>query len=431
MLGRLLADDFFHVDDPAEAEVIIVNTCGFIQEAVQESIDLILEMAEYKVQGKCRALVVVGCMTERYRADMQGELPEVDAVLGVADRDAITEVVRGLLSPGTGLLMHNRPEGIIPVDDLHYRLLARKNTDRPHIAYVKIAEGCDNHCAYCTIPAIRGGYKSRPMEEILEECEALINDGVRELVLVAQDTALYGKDLYGEVRLGLLLRGIDAACTQGQWVRLMYAYPEHITTEVIQALAELPSVCKYLDMPVQHSEDTVLSPMGRQGTRAGLVDLITRLRQAVPDIALRTTLMVGFPGETEAEFEGLYNFVETMQFDRLGVFPYSQEAGTKAAEMPNQVPEDEKHNRRERLMILQQEIHAKKQREKIGRTITVIIDEVTAEGDGFSHTARTQADAPEVDAVVYVESKKALTPGQVVEVRPVAADEYDLEAVTI
>jgi len=431
MLGRLLADDFFHVDDPAEAEVIIVNTCGFIQEAVQESIDLILEMAEYKVQGKCRALVVVGCMTERYRADMQGELPEVDAVLGVADRDAITEVVRGLLSPGTSLVTHNHPEGIISADDLHYRLLARKNTDRPHIAYVKIAEGCDNHCTYCTIPAIRGGYKSRPMEEILEECEALINDGVRELVLVAQDTALYGKDLYGEVRLGLLLRGIDAACTQGQWVRLMYAYPEHITTEVIQALAELPSVCKYLDMPVQHSEDTVLSPMGRQGTRAGLVDLITRLRQAVPDIALRTTLMVGFPGETEAEFEGLYNFVETMQFDRLGVFPYSQEAGTKAAEMPNQVPEDEKHNRRERLMILQQEIHAKKQREKIGRTITVIIDEVTAEGDGFSHTARTQADAPEVDAVVYVESKKALTPGQVVEVRPVAADEYDLEAVTI
>jgi ribosomal protein S12 methylthiotransferase len=430
MLGRLLADGFSHVDDPVDAGVIIVNTCGFIREAVQESIDLVLEMAAYKKTGCCKKLVVVGCMTERYREEMGGELPEVDIVLGVADRDTIVDAVRGGQARTDAEEMTRATEAADP----RYRLLARKNTAYPHIAYVKIAEGCDNRCAYCTIPAIRGGYRSRPIAEIIDECKALVEDGVRELVLVAQDTAFYGFDLYGELKPAALLRELDEGlrgiCPQIVWVRLLYAYPEHITAELIAAIAELPSVCKYLDMPVQHSEDTTLARMGRKGSRAALQDLISRLRAQVPGITLRTTLMVGFPGETNDEFRGLYEFVKETRFDRLGVFLYSREDGTPAASMPFQVKEEVKQMRRDRIMALQQKIHRKKQHAKLGVPLEVMTDEAATTADnGFNYIGRTQSDAHEVDAVIYFSSPLELKPGQVVRVVPTASDEYDLQGV--
>jgi ribosomal protein S12 methylthiotransferase len=423
MRGQLMAEGFISVDTPGVAVVIIINTCGFIREAVQESIDLILEMAAYK-KGLCKALVVVGCMTERYRGEMSKEMPEIDAVLGVADRDKIIDVLKGILKNNSSYTIVTPPEK----NNLHYRLLARKNVPFPHIAYVKIAEGCDNHCSYCTIPTIRGGYKSRPLAEIIEECRALVDDGVKELVLVAQDTALYGIDLYGEPRLAELLKELDVCIKEsGQvvWVRLLYAYPEHITPELIQTIAVLPCVCKYIDMPIQHSEDTTLTRMGRKGSRKRLGDLIQRLREHIPGITLRTTLMVGFPGETNEEFRGLYTFTKETLFDRLGVFPFSREEGTPAATMPKQVKDEIKQQRRNRIMALQQKIHIKKQREKIGGLLSVMVDEKT-EG---RYVGRTQADAFEVDAVVYFTSPAELLPGQVVTVLATHISDYDLQGV--
>ena len=421
MLGRMLAAGYVLTDEPAEAEIIVVNTCGFIREAVQESIDLILEMAAYKTTGACKKLIVVGCMTERYREEMGSELPEVDAVLGVADRDKILDVVRG-------------ESTVTPTETLKFRLLAHASSAQPHIAHIKIADGCDNHCTYCTIPSIRGGYVSRPTDEILMECRALMDAGVRELVLVAQDTTLYGLDLYGERRLHQLLYEINDLCEkfeQTVWVRLLYAYPEHITHEIIEAIAALPAVCKYLDMPVQHSEATVLARMGRSGSRDSLCDLISRLRTRMPDITLRTTLMVGFPGETDEEYDGLYTFAQQMRFDRLGVFPYSQEEGTKAAEMADQLDDETKHARRDRLMELQQQIHRDSQRAQVGKPLAVMVDDndgdmLTEDGAPKRYIGRTQGDAFEVDAVVYFSSQTELQPGQVVQVVPTDSDEYDL-----
>jgi len=426
MLGRLLAAGYQLTDEPADAEVIVVNTCGFIREAVQESIDVILEMAAYKSTSVCKKLIVVGCMTERYREEMDGELPEVDAVLGVADRDKILDVVCGESTHTAN-------------NELHFRLLAHASSAQPHIAHVKIADGCDNHCTYCTIPSIRGAYKSRPTEDILAECNALINVGVRELVLVAQDTTLYGLDLYGERRLPALLYEINDLCKKSEhtaWVRLLYAYPEHITPEMIEAVANLPAVCKYLDMPIQHSEATVLARMGRSGSRESLRDLINRLRARLPDITLRTTLIVGFPGESDAEFDALYDFVSEMKFDRLGVFPYSQEEGTVAATMPGQLDEETKHTRRNRLMELQQQIHRDSQRARVGQPLDVMVDNsdgdmLTEPGAPKRYVGRTQGDAYEVDASVYFSSQQEWQPGQVVRVIPTDADEYDLFGETV
>ncbi|MCL2188842.1 MAG: 30S ribosomal protein S12 methylthiotransferase RimO [Defluviitaleaceae bacterium] len=433
MLGRLLADGFENAEDSAEAHVIIVNTCGFIREAVQESIDLILEMAALKKTGVCKALVVVGCMTERYRKEMTADMPEVDAILGVADRESIVPIVREALK------LEPCPTSDVLTDEknrVKMRLLARKNSAHPHIAHVKIAEGCDNHCTYCTIPAIRGGYKSRPSAEIIEECRMLMHNGVREIVLVAQDTAQYGKDLpAGEngakPALPALLREIDTLCNAAPapiWVRLLYAYPEHITPELIQALATLPSLCKYLDMPIQHSETSVLARMGRSGTRENLKALIQNLRNGMPDITLRTTIMVGFPGETAAEFNGLFAFIEEMQFDRLGVFPYSQEAGTPAAQMPRQVTEATKQKRRDRIMQAQQEIHQAKQQGKIGKPLPVMVDDADPSGDDNHYVGRTQGDAFEVDACVYFATAQEVTAGDILTLTPISCDEYDLFA---
>ena len=423
MLGRLVETGAFSpVIDPAVANVIIVNTCGFIREATQESIDAILEMAAFRsdLKAPCRALIVTGCMSERYREETKAEISEVDAVLGVKDADTIVEVVSGLL----GEKITSRE-----IDPSISRAASSPFIHNRHIAHIKISDGCNNACAYCTIPSIRGPYKSRSIEDVVAECRLMLGASAREFVLVAQDTALYGVDLYGEPRLHELLRAIAALPGQ-PWVRLMYAYPEHITREIIEAIADLPNVCKYIDMPIQHSETEVLKRMGRKSTREGLHTLINNLREKIPGIALRTTLMVGFPGETVENFRGLYNFAKEIKFDRLGVFPYSREEGTKAATMPRQVKETVKHTRRDRLMRLQQKIHHEKQKAKIGCTIDVMIDELP-EGDSNIYIGRTKHDAYEVDAVVRfaAANPSQYKTGEIVKVKIINADEYDLQGV--
>jgi len=422
MLARLMGTQrFTPTADPAMADVIIVNTCGFIREATQESIDTVLEMASFKSDpnAPCRVLIITGCMSERYREEAHTAIPEADAILGVKDTDTIVQTVLGLLGDDSPLPQQDDP--------VLNRALSRTYFQAGHVAHVKISDGCDNACTYCTIPSIRGAYTSKPMEEIIAECEALLASGAKELVLVAQDTALYGKDLYKKPRLHELMQAI-ANLPPKPWVRLMYAYPEHITPEIIQTIAELPNICKYIDMPIQHSETEVLRRMGRPGTREGLLALIQNLREKIPSLALRTTIMVGFPGETVEDFRNLYNFVKEARFDRLGVFPYSREEGTPAAILPRQVKDEVKHTRRDRLMRLQQKIHQEKQRAKIGQTIDVIIDEAQENG---IYVGRTQHDAHEVDAVVRftIQSPPALYPGEIVPVKILGADEYDLQGV--
>jgi len=419
ILGRFVScGAFTPVDDPAIADVIIVNTCGFIKEATQESIDTILEMATYKSNpdAPCRVLVITGCMSQRYKEETKKELPEADVVYGVKDTDTIVEAV-------TKLLGINVPPGAS--SNAISRAVASSYVHNRHIAHIKIADGCDNACTYCTIPSIRGAYVSRSIEDILEECKFLL-ESTKEFVLVAQDTALYGIDLYKKPRLHDLIQEI-ANLPGRPWVRLMYAYPEHITQEIIQVIAKNANVCKYIDMPIQHSETDILKRMGRKSTREGLLTLINELRSKIPSIALRTTIMVGFPGETPKNFNGLYNFVKEVQFDRLGVFPYSQEEGTPAAILPKQVGQTTKHNRREKIMELQQEIHYKKQRSKIGQTIDVMIDEIRE----IDIVGRTAQDAYEADAVVYITTDKddPIKPGDIVKVTITGADEYDLMGV--
>ena len=452
MVGNLRGAGFRVTNEPADAAAIIVNTCGFIKDAVQESIDLVLELAAYKQAGSCKGLIIVGCMSERYRGEIKEAIPEADAILGVKEYDQIAQVVGGLIG------MPEKPGAQAKFS----RLLARKDDVIPHVAYVKIAEGCDNHCSYCTIPSIRGGYVSRRMENILEECSELLAAGVNEIVLVAQDTALYGKDIYGEQRLPQLLYGLakvmdgfvcgdDAAngretdknatttaTRRAPLARVMYVYPEHVTPEIIRALAGIPYVCKYVDMPLQHSEDAVLARMGRSSSKASLTKLVETLREEIPGIAIRTTLMVGFPGETVENFEDMYRFVEEMKFDRMGVFPYSREAGTPAAEMPQQIQEEVKQERLHRLMELQQKIHFKKQEEKVGSSLRVLIDSEVHDPSlvdaplslsMHNYLARTEQDAYEVDAVVYVESQTPLEIGQFYQVKITEALQYDLKGI--
>ena len=412
MIGTLRNAGYAVVQDPTAAKAIIVNTCGFIRDAVQESIDLILELSEHKTDGECQALIIVGCMAQRYRAEIEESIPEADVIVGVGEYEKIAEVVAGLIGPGD-----NKTQSA----ELS-RLAARSDDITPHIAYVKIAEGCDNCCTYCTIPSIRGAYKSRAMEDIVRECKQLVAAGARELVLVAQDTALYGTDLYGEKRLPALMREI-AQTSGATWIRLMYAYPEHITDELIDTMAKLPQVCKYIDMPIQHSEDVILQSMGRKGSNQALIQLIERLRRRMPDIVIRTTLIVGFPGEVTAIFARMHKFMKQMQFERLGVFPYSQEEGTPAAKMPNQLSDYVKLKRMEQLMDTQQQIHFEKQAQYVGRTLPVMVDSKNEDGE---YIGRTQWDAYEVDAIVTFASDDTLIQGEVYQVKIFGTQLYDL-----
>jgi len=412
MIGTLRNAGYAVIHDPAAAKAIIVNTCGFIRDAVQESIDLILELSEHKTAGECQALIIVGCMAQRYRAEIEESIPEADVIIGVGEYEGIADVVAGLIGPGTNKMQSTELS----------RLAARSDDITPHIAYVKIAEGCDNCCTYCTIPSIRGAYKSRPMQDIASECKQLVAAGARELVLVAQDTAFYGTDIYGEKKLPALLREI-AQTSGATWIRLMYAYPEHITDELIDTIAKLPQVCKYIDMPIQHSEYQVLKPMGRKSSKESLIQLIERLRQRMPEIAIRTTLIVGFPGELTAIFARLHKFMKQMQFDRLGVFPYSQEEGTPAAKMANQLSESVKTKRMESLMDTQRQIHFEKQAQYVGRTLPVMLD---FKNENSEYIGRTQWDAYEVDAIVTFSSDDTLIQGKVYQVKILGRQQYDL-----
>lgn len=419
MLGLLAKAGFRLVADEAEADIIVVNTCCFIKDALEESIETILEMAEYKETGRCKGLIVTGCLGQRYEKEFFDELPEVDAVVGTAAYESIAEVADAVLQGGRQV---KRLEDINrPMDGENGCL--RLQSTAPYFAYLKISEGCDNHCTYCVIPKLRGRHRSRTLESLIAEAEMLAAEGVKELVLVAQDTSIYGRDLYGEPKLHTLLERLNAI--EGlSWIRLLYCYPETLTEETIAAMAHCEKVCHYIDMPIQHASDTVLKRMGRRSSQALIREKITKLRAAMPDIAIRTTLIVGFPGETEEEFQDLKDFITEIKFDRLGVFSYSQEDGTSAARMENQIDEDLKEERREELMDVQKSISAALCEREVGTVKEVLIEGRLPEEEIYC--GRTRRDAPEIDGLVFVSAEEELYSGDFVQVRIREAGDYDL-----
>ena len=416
MLGLLASRGYEMIDDEQEADIIVVNTCCFIHDAKQESVDNILEMAEYKKTGKLKALIVTGCLAERYRQEIIDEIPEVDAVLGTTAYDKILDAVDEALEGKHFLEMEDLQA--LPVVDTK-----RQITTGGHFAYMKIAEGCDKHCTYCIIPKIRGTYRSVPMEQLIKEAEELAAQGVKELILVAQETTLYGKDLYGEKSLHKLLKEL-CKVSGIQWIRILYCYPEEITDELIQVIKEEPKICHYLDLPIQHANDEILKRMGRRTSKQELIDIVTKLRKEIPDICLRTTLITGFPGETEEQHQELVEFVDEMECDRLGVFTYSPEEDTPAATMPDQIDEEVKLERQAELMELQQEIAFDTAENMIGREMLVMIEGKIA--DEPAYVGRTYRDAPKVDGLIFVETGELLMSGDFAKVTVTGAEEYDL-----
>ena len=416
MLGLLDSRGYQIVDDETIADVIVVNTCCFIHDAKEESIQTILEMAEYKKTGRLKALVVTGCLAQRYQQEIIDEIPEVDAVLGTASYDKIAEAIDEALDGHTEMYLED-------IDRLPQVSSKRLVTTGGHYAYLKIAEGCDKHCTYCIIPKVRGNYRSVPMEQLLKEAKELAEGGVKELILVAQETTVYGQDIYGEKSLHRLLRElckIDGI----QWIRLLYCYPEEIDANLIQVMKEEPKICHYLDLPIQHASDTILKKMGRRTSKAQLVDTIRTLREEIPDITLRTTLITGFPGETEEQHQELVAFVDEMEFDRLGVFTYSPEENTPAAEMPDQIPEEVKEDRQAELMELQQEIAFDLAEDMIDREVLVMIEGKVA--DENAYVGRTYRDAPNVDGLIFINTDEELLSGDFAKVKVTGAMEYDL-----
>ncbi|MDR2354668.1 MAG: 30S ribosomal protein S12 methylthiotransferase RimO [Clostridiales Family XIII bacterium] len=411
------------VNDPAEASVILVNTCGFIDEAKRESIDAILELSAYKEAG--RLLVVSGCLSQRYGAKLARELPEVDLFLGVGDYARLAELLETRAEASGPCGEDRAGKGADSESESEGGFFPRRRHFSPvHTAFVKIAEGCDNRCAYCVIPDIRGPYRSRVPDDILRECETLVAGGAAELVLVAQDVTNYGADLYGRPAPARLIRELCGIAGL-RWLRLMYCYEDRITEELIEAIAADERVCHYIDLPLQHASDRVLSAMRRRSSKAGMLRTIARLRAAVPDIHIRTTLITGFPGESRADFAELTEFVETVRFERLGVFAYSREEGTPAASMKGQLREAVKLSRRDRLLRLQQGISLEQNRAKIGRTLEALVEE--REPDG-SFSGRTRYDAPEIDnGILFTAAAGAKpAPGDIVRVRVDDAFDYDL-----
>lgn len=416
MLGVLTRAGHEIVDDENEAEAIIINTCCFINDAKEESVETILEMAEYKKAGTCKVLIVTGCMAQRYKQEIIEEIPEVDAVLGTTSYGEILKAVEEAVA-GRHYQEYKDIDYLVP--DQGKRVL----TTGGHFAYLKIAEGCDKHCTYCIIPKLRGKFRSVPMERLIRQAEELAEQGVKELILVAQETTLYGKDLYGEKSLHRLLK--ELCKVKGiRWIRILYCYPEEIYDELIQTMKEEPKICHYLDLPIQHASDAVLKRMGRRTTRKELTEKIQKLREEIPDIVLRTTLITGFPGETEEDHETLMEFVDEMEFDRLGVFTYSAEEDTPAASMEGQIPEKVKEERRDALMELQQEVSYDKGTERIGQELLVMIEgKVSGES---AYIARTYGDAPKVDGYIFVQTGELLVTGDFARVRVTGAMEYDL-----
>ena len=416
MLGLLASRGYEMTDDENEADIIVINTCCFIHDAKEESIQNILEMAEYRKTGKVKALIVTGCLAERYRQEIMDEIPEVDEVLGTTAYDRILDAVDEALAGRHSVMLSD-------IDALPLPDTRRLVTTGGHFAYLKIAEGCDKHCTYCIIPKIRGNYRSVPMERLIKEAEYLSEQGVKELILVAQETTLYGKDLYGEKSLHRLIR--ELCRIRGiRWIRILYCYPEEITDELIQVMKEEPKVCHYLDLPIQHASDTILKRMGRRTSKQELIDIVGKLRREIPDICLRTTLITGFPGETQEQHEELAEFVDEMEFDRLGVFTYSPEEGTPAAAMPDQIDEEIKEERQAELMELQQEIAFDNAENMIGREMLVMIEGKVADENAF--VGRTYRDAPNVDGLIFINTDEELISGDFAKVKVTGALDYDL-----
>ena len=416
MLGLLTAGGHEITDDETQADAIVINTCCFIKDAKEESVETILEMAEYKKTGSCHALVVTGCMAQRYQKEIIQEVPEVDAVLGTT---SYGDIVKALEEAVAG----NHFEEFRDIDYLPDTGSKRVLTTGGHFGYLKIAEGCDKHCTYCIIPKLRGRFRSVPMERLVAQAEDMAEQGVKELILVAQETTVYGKDLYGKKSLHILLKKL-CEIRGIRWIRVLYCYPEEIYDELIETIRDEKKICHYLDIPIQHASDRILKRMGRRTSKQELIDIIGKLRKEIPDIVLRTTLITGFPGETEEDREELKEFVDEMEFDRLGVFTYSPEENTPAAEMADQVPEEVKEERRDELMELQQEISYDRGQDRIGQELLVMIEGKVA--DESAYIGRTYGDAPKVDGYIFVQTGELLMTGDFAKVRVTGALEYDL-----
>ena len=416
MLGMLASRGYEMTNEEQEADIIVINTCCFIHDAKEESIQNILEMAEYKKNGSAKALIVTGCMAERYRQEILDEIPEVDEVLGTTAYDRILDAVDAALAGQHEVMTAD-------LDALPLPETKRLVTTGGHFAYLKIAEGCDKHCTYCIIPKIRGNFRSVPMERLLKEAQDLAEQGGKELILVAQETTLYGKDLYGEKSLPKLLREL-CKISGIRWIRILYCYPEEITDELIQVMKEESKICHYLDLPIQHANDTILKRMGRRTSKQELIDIVQKLRKEIPDICLRTTLITGFPGETQEQHEEVMEFIDTLEFDRLGAFTYSPEEDTPAATFEDQIDEEVKEDRQADIMELQQEIAFDKAEDMIGREVLVMIEGKVA--DENAYVGRTYRDAPNVDGLIFINTDVELISGDFAKVKVTGALDYDL-----
>ncbi len=417
MLGDLMEHGYTICDDEADADIIVVNTCSFIADAMEESIQNIIEMGQYKESGKLKALIVAGCLAQRFTDDILKDLPEVDAIIGTNSYDDLINAIDEVLTKKDVKPVYKKDLTGLPRDG------KRVLTTGGHYAYLKIAEGCNKRCTYCIIPYIRGDYRSVPMERILAEAKQLAEDGVKELILVAQETTVYGKDIYGRKALPELLNKL-CELDGIRWIRILYAYPEEITDELIECMASQPKICHYIDMPIQHCNDELLRKMGRKTDKADIMNIASKLRKAMPDISLRTTLICGFPGETAEMHQELLQFIRDMKFDRLGAFAYSKEDGTVAATWKNQVEEELKQQWQEEVMLCQKEISLANNQAYVGRTLPVFIEGKLPEDGVF--IGRTYRDTPSVDGFIFVNSDTELTSGQFVQVTVTSFDEYDL-----
>lgn len=422
MLGLIHEENYEITNDPSEAEIIIVNTCGFIESAKEESINTILQMAEYKKSGSCKYIIVTGCLSQRYAEELFNELPEADAIAGVEVYDEIGSIIKRVMNGERFIMLERSKPDVIYTSKESF--LPRILTTPSYTAYLKIAEGCDNCCSYCAIPKIRGPYRSKPMEQVLKEAKALAANGVKELIVVAQDTTRYGEDLPGgKLLLADLLKELNKIESL-KWIRVMYCYPNNFTDELIETFASLDKVCKYVDLPLQHASNRLLASMNRYDTREEVETLLAKLRKRIPGIVIRTTFIVGFPGETDADFEELKEFVEQQRFENAGVFAYSQEEGTVAGAMPNQIPDEIKQERYHELMALQAQISEEIHKDTEGQTLEVLVEGVEEDGSGL-HYGRSYREAPDIDGLVFIENPGDIEPGCFVKVNILQGFTYE------
>lgn len=422
MLGLIHEENYKITNDPSEAEIIIVNTCGFIESAKEESINTILQMAEYKKSGSCKYIIVTGCLSQRYAEELFNELPEADAIAGVEVYDEIGSIIKRVMNGERFIMLERSKPDVIYTSKETF--LPRILTTPSYTAYLKIAEGCDNCCSYCAIPKIRGPYRSKPMEQVLKEAKALAANGVKELIVVAQDTTRYGEDLPGsKLLLADLLKELNKIESL-KWIRVMYCYPNNFTDELIETFASLDKVCKYVDLPLQHASNRLLASMNRYDTREEVETLLAKLRKRIPGIVIRTTFIVGFPGETDADFEELKEFVEQQRFENAGVFAYSQEEGTVAGAMPNQIPDEIKQERYHELMALQAQISEEIHKDTEGQTLEVLVEGIEEDGSGL-HYGRSYREAPDIDGLVFIENPGDIKPGCFVKVNILQGFTYE------